>query len=235
MENFEELKHLARSPNNVVQRFNGFIINGYRFHNKEMERKRKTQNSGVMITATTQSYASTRDRNPVYSDIIYYGVIQEIVEMEYWINRKIVLFKCDWVSTSRGVKQDDFGFTLVNFSRRMSENEPFILATQAQQVFYVADTMDNDWKVVIKTTPRNLCDLSEQEQVADVETYLQSETLNAAFSEDLPHEDDVNWARDGMHGDLVDATIEIPVGEPSNIQETEGEDSEVNENTAYDY
>ncbi|CAN1820113.1 hypothetical protein LINPERHAP1_LOCUS28970 [Linum perenne] len=235
MENFEELKHLARSPNNVVQRFNGFIINGYRFHNKEMERKRKTQNSGVMITATTQSYASTRDRNPVYSDIIYYGVIQEIFEMEYWINRKIVLFKCDWVSTSRGVKQDDFGFTLVNFSRRMSENEPFILATQAQQVFYVADTMDNDWKVVIKTTPRNLCDLSEQEQVADVETYLQSETLNAAFSEDLPHEDDVNWARDGMHGDLVDATVEIPVGEPSNIQETEGEDSEVNENTAYDY
>ncbi|CAN1128979.1 hypothetical protein LINPERPRIM_LOCUS17173 [Linum perenne] len=38
-----------------------------------------------------------------------------------------------------------------------------------------------------------------------------------------------------MHGDLVDATVEIPVGEPSNIQETEGEDSEVNENTAYDY
>ncbi|CAN1129078.1 hypothetical protein LINPERHAP2_LOCUS5025 [Linum perenne] len=39
MENLEELKHLARSPNNVVRRFNGFIINGYRFHNKEMEKK----------------------------------------------------------------------------------------------------------------------------------------------------------------------------------------------------
>ncbi|CAN1842218.1 hypothetical protein LINPERHAP1_LOCUS36778 [Linum perenne] len=188
-----------------------------------------------MLTATTQSFASTRDRNPVYSDIIYYGVIQEIVELEYWINRKIVLFKCDWVSNSRGIKQDDFGFTLVNFSRRMSENEPFILARQAQQVFYVADTVDKEWEVVIKTTPRNLCDLSEQELVVDVETYLQSETLNAAFSEDVTHEDDVTWTRDGMHGDLVDATVENPVGEPSSIQETEGEDSEVNENVAYDY
>ncbi|CAN1159322.1 hypothetical protein LINPERHAP1_LOCUS9222 [Linum perenne] len=152
MENLEELKHLARSPNNVVRRFNGFIINGYRFHNKEMKKN---------LTTNTQSCASTRDRNPVYSDIIYYGVIQEILELEYWVNRKIVVFKCDWVSNNRGIKQDDFVFTLVNFSRRMSENEPFILATQAQQVFYVADTME----VVIKTTPRNLCDLSEQEQV----------------------------------------------------------------------
>ncbi|CAN1279958.1 hypothetical protein LINPERPRIM_LOCUS17242 [Linum perenne] len=198
-------------------------------------KKRKTQNSGVMLTATTQSYASTRDRNPVYSDIIYYGVTQEILELEYWVNRKIVLFKCDWVSNNRGIKQDDFGFMLVNFSRRMSENEPFILATQAQQVFYVADTMDNEWEVVIKTIPRNLCDLSEQEQVVDVETYLQSETLNAAFSENLTHEDGVNWTRDGMHGDLVDATVEIPVGEPSNIQDTEGADFEANENDAYDF
>ncbi|CAN1129852.1 hypothetical protein LINPERHAP2_LOCUS5479 [Linum perenne] len=52
---------------------------------------------------------------------------------------------------------------------------------------------------------------ANQELVVDVETYLQSETLNAAFSEDVTHEDDVTWTRDGMHGDLVDATVENPV------------------------
>ncbi|CAN1241597.1 hypothetical protein LINPERPRIM_LOCUS5040, partial [Linum perenne] len=237
MENCEELRDLARSPNNVVRKFNGFIINGYRFHIKELEKRRKTQNSGVMLTASTQSFASTRDRNPICSDIIYYGVIHEVIELDYWLNRKIVLFKCDWVSTGRGVKQDDLGFTLVNFSRRIGDNEPFILASQAQQVFYVADPIDNDWEVVIKTLPRSLCDLSHQEEVVDVDTYLQSETSNVAFSEDAPHEDDVNWTREGMHGDLVDVANQILVGEPSNIQETEGEDTEVQERemNAYDY
>ncbi|CAN1757493.1 hypothetical protein LINPERHAP1_LOCUS6538 [Linum perenne] len=236
IENLADLQHLARSPNNVVRKFSGYIVDGYRFHTKDLETIRKTQNSGVMVTAGTHSFASARDRNPVYSEISYYGVIQEIIELDYWVGKKVVLFKCDWISSGRGLKQDDYGFTLVNFSHRMNGTEPFILASQAQQVFYVADPMDEDWKVVIKTTPRNHCNMTEEEQGVEADDYLQSQTCHVQIVDDLPQEDNVDWIRSGINGDLVDAPIGFPPAEPSHIHETQEEnEEEENELADYDY
>ncbi len=58
--------------------------------------------NGVLITviATTQSFASARDKNPIDGDVNYYGVIQDIIE----VDKKIVLFKCDLVFNGRGLK-----------------------------------------------------------------------------------------------------------------------------------
>ena len=39
-------------------------------------------------------------------------------------------------------RQDENGFTLVNLSRPMNIGEPFILASQAQLVFYAEDPID---------------------------------------------------------------------------------------------
>ena len=88
-----ELRSLAQGPN--------FIGNGFRFHVKEIEERRKTQNSGVVVIAKTTSYSSANDRNPVIGDVTYYGVLKEIVELEYFLSRKVVLFKCDWVGQGR--------------------------------------------------------------------------------------------------------------------------------------
>ncbi|CAN1224932.1 hypothetical protein LINPERPRIM_LOCUS2370 [Linum perenne] len=234
--NIADLQHLARSPNNIIRKFNGYIVEGYRFHTKELENRRKTQNSGVMVTAGTHSFSSARDRNPIYSEISYYGVIQDIIELDYWVGKKVVLFKCDWVSSGRGLKQDEYGFTLVNFSHRMSDSEPFILASQAQQVFYVTDPMNEDWKVVIKTTPRNLCNMTEEEQVVEADDYLQSQAFHVPSSEDLSHEDNVPWTRTGINGDLVDAPIGFSTTEQSSVLETEeGNEDEEDEIEEYAY
>lgn len=61
---------------------------------------------------------------------------------------------------NQGKKEDEFGFTLVNFNRLLyrhnrTTDEPFILATQAQQVWYVQDSVEPDWHVVVKMMPRN--------------------------------------------------------------------------------
>lgn len=61
---FEELMALA----------NGFIINGFRFQTKNLEKKRKTQNSGVFVIAKTTSFSSANDSNPTVRDITYYGI-----------------------------------------------------------------------------------------------------------------------------------------------------------------
>lgn len=55
-----------------------------------------------------------------------------------------MLFKCNWVDTKVGKKVDEFKFTFVNFNHLLYKDnqvgdKPFILASQAEQVWYVQD------------------------------------------------------------------------------------------------
>ncbi|KAE8704658.1 hypothetical protein F3Y22_tig00110450pilonHSYRG01184 [Hibiscus syriacus] len=69
--------------------------------------------------------ASAKDSNPVYGVVTYYGRIQEICDLDYRIFI-VPAFMCDWID-SRGIKKDDFGFTVVNFARLDHQSERFIL------------------------------------------------------------------------------------------------------------
>ena len=91
----------------------------------------------------------------------YYGKVNDIIELDYFSDNKVVLFHCDWVNVNfRGLKKDKRGFTLVNFAHRMHEgsylkDHPFILPSQAQQVFYVEDEKDKGWEHIIRVKPRD--------------------------------------------------------------------------------
>ncbi|XP_076903001.1 uncharacterized protein LOC143557927 [Bidens hawaiensis] len=84
--------------------------------------------------------------NPVYGAVTYFGRIKEIWDLDYHMFT-VPVFMCDWAD-SRGVKKDDFGFTVVNFDRLGHQTERFILASQARQVFYVKDQQDEKLSVV---------------------------------------------------------------------------------------
>ncbi|XP_071687306.1 uncharacterized protein [Rutidosis leptorrhynchoides] len=154
----EDLRHLANGPSEYT------------------EKKRKTQNNGVMLEATTNSFSSVRDKNPIFGSVTYYGVLKEIIELQYGADKKVVLFRCDWISNGSSQKEDENGFTMLNFRRLKEDKEPFILASQAQQVFYVKDCVHKGWKVVIKTKPRDSYEMDALTFLDDVETHMQSET-----------------------------------------------------------
>lgn len=40
---------------------------------------------------------------------------------------------------------------VINSSRKLKTNEPYVLASQAHQVYYVKDTKDPNWLVVTKS------------------------------------------------------------------------------------
>ena len=85
-------------------KYQGYEINGYRFHTKERDDLRVVQNSGVYLEANTFQISSTKDKNPVVANMSFYGVIQEIWELDY--NKfKIPVFKCDWVENNHGIKK----------------------------------------------------------------------------------------------------------------------------------
>ncbi|GJR54395.1 uncharacterized protein Tco_1404916 [Tanacetum coccineum] len=183
----EELRVLANDLAEVVKNYEGFIINGFRFKRKELESKRKTQNSRVMLLAMKDSFSSSKDNNPIVGDVTYYRVINDIIELEYSTNKKVVLFDCDWISNGRRKKEDENGFTLLNFKGLKPHNKHFILASQAQQVFYIADPVDKGWKVVIKTTTRDSFNMIQQTCDDDVEIFLQSNT-----SSDPSHDESID-------------------------------------------
>nr|XP_027096067.1 uncharacterized protein LOC113715963 [Coffea arabica] len=195
----KDLRLLAKGPNVVGLKYERYIVNGFRFHTKNLESKRKNQNSGVIVTAITSSFASTKDMNPVSSDLAYYGVLKDILELDYGGGQRVVLFDCDWVSKGKRLKQDDDGFTLVNFMNVKRHHEPFVLASQVKQVFYVEDPLDKGWNVVIPTVPRD--DLKMDP--IDVEMYLQSQPSSSHQSVIF---DDINWVRQGVIGEIVDTT-----------------------------
>lgn len=129
-------------------KYEGYIINGWRYHTKDRDSVRVNQNSGVNLVATAMQIAGHKDKNPMYAEMNFYGVITEIWELDYNLLR-IPVFKCDWVD-NKGVKVDELGFTLVELGRIGHKSDSFILASQAKQVFYVEDQLDSRWSIVLE-------------------------------------------------------------------------------------
>ena len=60
-----------------------------------------------------------------------------------------LLFHCSNVSGLTIVKIDESGMTLVDFRKVGYRDEPFIMAQQASQVFYVKDLASEHWFVAL--------------------------------------------------------------------------------------
>ncbi|KAL6329282.1 hypothetical protein AAG906_015486 [Vitis piasezkii] len=99
--------------------------------------------------------ASAKDQNPVFGELCFYGIITEIWDLDYTMFR-IPVFKFD-----------DLSFTLVDFSKIAHKSNPFILASQAKQVFYVQDQLDPRWSVVLSTPQKDFLDMEGGEDFVD--------------------------------------------------------------------
>ncbi|XP_052289966.1 uncharacterized protein LOC127899867 [Citrus sinensis] len=162
----EALRWIAHGPRPEVIKYQGYEINGYRFHTKERDDLRVVQNSGVYLDANTFQISIAKDKNHVVANMSFYGVIQEIWELDY--NQfKIPVFKCDWAENNRVIKKDEQGLTLVNLNRIGHKDDGFILASQPTQVFYVEDQLDPRWSIVI-VTPRGEYIYDSREDLGDI-------------------------------------------------------------------
>ena len=138
---------LSHGPNTSITCYKGYIVNGFKFHKKEQEKGKKTQNSGVIVTEEVSSFVSARDTNPISGHVSYYSVLSDIVELHYLSGNRVILFKCDWwdvINIGKGIKKDEYGFVCLNFERTICINEPFVLASQTKQVFYVQNSNEEN-------------------------------------------------------------------------------------------
>ncbi|KAM0846372.1 hypothetical protein ACQ4PT_055707 [Festuca glaucescens] len=127
----DQLYLLAQTPSSTVLTFQGYEINGNTFYTIAQDKKSTNQNSGVRFDAT-----NNKGQNDTY-----YGYIEEIWELDYGPSFKVPLFRCKWVKiTGDGVQVDKlYGMTTVDLNNLGYRDEPFVLAKDVAQVFYVND------------------------------------------------------------------------------------------------
>ncbi|KAK5845466.1 hypothetical protein PVK06_001654 [Gossypium arboreum] len=154
--------------------------------------------------------AFPRDSNPVEGNVEYYGLLTDIIELDYYGKWKVVLFRCDRadVNTARRIKKDQFGFTMVNLSRLIHTgqqlmDEPYVFSSQVKQVFYSKDPTDEDWYVVLRNTPRDLFDMGNGSRDDIIE---RSETLpfpEQNLEENIPSTTETGGTRRGRGRTLL--------------------------------
>ncbi|KAH0688841.1 hypothetical protein KY285_015992 [Solanum tuberosum] len=213
------LRWLAKGPNFVAKRYTGYFINGYRFHTKTRDDPCKTQNSGVTLSATTDSFASARDQNPIDGMVIYYGIIQDIIEIDYWCCFSVVLFRCDWFHN----EVDEYGLTRVYFNKICSTNDPFVLASQVHQVFYVEDPIEKNVYYARNKVPVDLYDL-EEENCPNIEETFWRETNDDIGSSERVLDVDVRWSREDLPVDIIDLSSLAQLSEDVTMETSEEED-----------
>ncbi|KAI5344771.1 hypothetical protein L3X38_012648 [Prunus dulcis] len=162
----ENLRWLAAGPNMAVPLYRSYLIKGFKFNIKAQDDVRTTQNSGVYLLAQTMQVASAKDKNPILSNMGFYGVIQEIWDLDYQ-KFTIPVFRCDWIDSS-GLVVDELGFTLVDLSKIGHRNDQFVLASQVKQIFFVDDPMHRGWSVVLSMPNREYNDVIGDEVLGDV-------------------------------------------------------------------
>ncbi|CAL8092212.1 unnamed protein product [Prunus armeniaca] len=163
----ENLRWLAAGPNMAVPLYRSYLIKGIKFNIKAQDDVRTTQNSGFYLLAQTMQVASAKDKNSILSNMGFYGVIQEIWDLDYQ-KFTIPVFRCDWIDNTSGLVVDELGFTLVDLSKIGHRNDKFVLASQVKQVFFVDDPMHRGWSVVLSMPNREYNDVIGDDVLGDV-------------------------------------------------------------------
>jgi hypothetical protein len=79
----EIVKRLVSGPSTQMTTWQGYDINGYRFHTKEKDKKSAVQNNGVRYEGIDESTGQRRQ---------YYGQVEAIWELDYGGELQIPVF-----------------------------------------------------------------------------------------------------------------------------------------------
>nr|XP_043619647.1 uncharacterized protein LOC122591444 [Erigeron canadensis] len=147
-----ELLALANGPR-LANSYTACIVNGVRLVVLSRDSHRTTQNSGVSTTGP--------------DDTNYYGQLEDILELGYLDCYKVVLFRCKWFKTNNiKLCVTKNNITSISTQTEWFTNDQYILATQAEQVFYLNEPSkggqrgqsNNYWKVVQEVNHRKIRD-----------------------------------------------------------------------------
>ena len=84
-EAIKQLWSLANDPHLHVKEYTVCMVNGVKFHTRDLDNHRVTQNSGVCTEGGHEGEMHD-----------FYGHVCKILKLEYMFRHKVVLFLCKW-------------------------------------------------------------------------------------------------------------------------------------------
>jgi hypothetical protein len=189
----------CRRLKETAVKYNNYVVNGKLFHTLAHDVGRRTQNSGVYV--------------PTVEGETYYGQFTDIVEVKYYDRTTYVLFKCNWADPTidRGFRIDNYGLVFVNFNHliHMGElitDEPYVLTSQVDQVFYVEDGRNPNWVCAVRTKPCNVYAVGKGEGSNDAGTTYHECVLLVLATADL-HDMNDEFEHDRPDIDPIEAPV----------------------------
>jgi hypothetical protein len=196
------ISSLAQGPSRQVTTWNSYDINGYTYYTHAKDSKCVNQNSGVRIEAL----------DGLGRKVQYFGIIEDIWEIEYGKGITVALFRCHWMKQH---EINEIGLTVVDLENVGYKDDPWVLASRVAQVFYTLDPQSilpprKKKKHVVVSGKQHIIGV---DGVDDVEAYNNYKEM-ALFidfckkinvvEKNLP-KDIMPWERKGVKGKVVTA------------------------------
>ncbi|KAL5540764.1 hypothetical protein UlMin_044087 [Ulmus minor] len=221
-----ELLSLASKSNIVVSSYPACIVNGVRFVTHGRDVRLKMQNSGVSVPGTEHE--------------MFYGQLQEILEFSYLNDFSIGLFKCIWFRCDSRCMVTENNITSINITSESYKDDQFILASQAQQVFYVEDpSRGPNWRVVQHVNHRSTWDITK-DGMSDIDLLQDNSSSKFMLFVDLGNLLQINLQRND--GDVIPivqpfTTVSQHVNETTSFLNNDDEEdvSEEDDETVEEY
>jgi uncharacterized Zn finger protein (UPF0148 family) len=160
----ETIKLLAHGPSSQVTSWQSYDISGFTFSTNNRDTKSMAQNSGVRCEAID---GATGEKTT------YFGIIDDIWEVEYDPRLHIPVFRCKWVQ-DKHVTVDNYGQRVLDLRKVGYKDDPWILANRAAQVFYVEQILSKNDK---KTTQKHVV-VPGKQQIIGVDGVMDLEDYN---------------------------------------------------------
>ncbi|XP_057986582.1 uncharacterized protein LOC131171140 [Hevea brasiliensis] len=186
-ESIEALYSLSCVPRRCVKKYTGCIVNGVQFLTKEC---------GIVV-----------EENHNAETIDFDGELIDIIQIDYVNDKHIILFKCNWFDLGKrktGVKKEG-NIVSVKITRRWYQNDPYILAQQAKQIFYIDDPKLG----IYQENEVDSIEIKEDELHLLLRVDVDPEDIKSLLISKLPEGDeDDNFVDDVETDDLDDTLVD---------------------------
>jgi hypothetical protein len=172
----------------IVKSYGQYDVNGFRFRSIIFE-------ASYLLAATTNIGVITRAIDVEVHESKYYVIIKNIIEYNFTGNKnlKTVFFDCDWFDPNHGTRENEFGVVEVKHAHQLHGCDPFVLAHQGKQVYYMSYPCEklSGWWVVYRVnsherlhTPHNSGYHENQVAAGEVDEVYQDDELSCSFNID---------------------------------------------------